>query len=213
MSDLWIVGIEFGVLLAAVATGLFLSFKRGMKQTASFVWKTLPDFPDGFSWDIHSIIHETLSELRVQTDSARTQLVQFHNGGEFIDGVSMKKMSLTHESLTRGVSSEMPSKQDIPVTLCIAGLGLLQIDIAKIYVTEQLEESWCKSYYQNTNTVAFSFLPIKVKNNIVGYVMCQWCSWNKTDSIKEEIVSKELEDARALIEVQLRQQLETKRKK
>jgi hypothetical protein len=151
--------------------------------------------------------------LRVQTDSARTQLVQFHNGGEFIDGVSMKKMSLTHESLTRGVSSEMPSKQDIPVTLCIAGLGLLQVDVAKIYVTEQLEESWCKSYYQNTNTVAFSFLPIKVKNNIVGYVMCQWCSWNKTDCIEEEIISRELEDARSLIEVQLRQQLEKKRRK
>ena len=213
MSDLWLIGLELGILLAAIATGIILSIKRGVEKSTSFVWKTLPDFPEGFSWDIHSAIHETLSELRVQTDSARTQLVQFHNGGDFIDGVSMKKMSLTHESLTRGVSSEMPDKQDIPITLCVAGLSMLREDNPKIYVTEQLEDSWCKSYYQHTNTVAFSFLPIKTKNNIIGYVMCQWCSWNKTDSIKEELVSKELEDARALIEVQLRQQLESKSKK
>jgi len=33
--------------------------------------------------------------------------------------------------------------------------------------------------------------------------MVQWCSWAKADTVEDEITSKELEDARALIEVQL----------
>ena len=56
-------------------------------------------------------------------------------------------------------------------------------------------------------------LPVKMKNNIVGYVMCQWCSWNKTDTIDDDIISKNLEDARVLIEVQLGHQIKSKKKK
>jgi hypothetical protein len=211
--EIWSIAIDVGMLLAGIITGAIYFLRKGYAKSCGFVWKNKPDFPADFSWDVHSAIHETLTELRVQTDSARTQLVQFHNGGEFIDGISMKKMSLTHESLTRGVSSEMPTKQDIPITMCVAGLGLLKSDKPVIHITEELEESWCKNYYQNTNTIAFSMLPVKMKNNIVGYVMCQWCSWNKTDIIDEDSISKELEDARVLIEVQLGHQIMSKKKK
>ena len=52
---------------------------------------------------IHTEIHELLTELRVLTDSARTQVIQFHNGEYFIDGISMRKFSLTHESVEKGI--------------------------------------------------------------------------------------------------------------
>ena len=55
-------------------------------------------------WSIHSQVHETLTELRVMSDCARVHLVQFHNGEYFLDGISMKKLSLTHESLNKGTS-------------------------------------------------------------------------------------------------------------
>jgi hypothetical protein len=207
--DNWTIAVEAGILFAAGITGMWLFFKRGVKKASRrFIWKSVPDFPSEFSWHTHSSIHESLSELRIQTDSGRTQVVQFHNGGEFLDGISMKKLSLTHESLARGVSSEMPSKQEIPISMCIPIMCLLRNDEPKIHVTEQLEESWNKNYYQTTNTISFALLPLRIKNNIVGFVMCQWCSWDKTDSIDEDSVSRELQDSRALIEVQLRQQLD-----
>ena len=160
-----------------------------------------------FNWDVHSRIHEVLSELRVKTDCARSQVVQFHNGGVFLDGISMKKMSLTHESLANGCSSEMETKRDLLLSLCLEGLSLLMEDSPKLHIVEQLEDSWCKNFMQSTNIISFCFLPIRKNGEIIGYVMCQWCSWSKTDAVDESQVSIELETARNDIEVNLSQQL------
>ena len=41
---------------------------------------------------VHGEIHEVLTELRVLTDSARAQVIQFHNGEYFMDGVDRKSV-------------------------------------------------------------------------------------------------------------------------
>jgi len=154
-------------------------------------------------WNTHTRIHETLTELRVKTDCARAQLVQFHNSGHFLDGISMKKMSLTHESLEKGVSSEMSLKKDLLISMCIDGMNLLLKDDPQLYMVSDLEDSWCKQFMENSNVVSFSFLPIRNKGVVIGYVMCQWCSWSKTDEIIEDIAIEEITNSRKLIEVQL----------
>ena len=73
----------------------------------------------------------------------------------------------------------------------------------KVYVTAELEDSWCKQLLQSSNVVSFSFLPLRKNKEIMGYIMTQWCSWNKTDDVDTLVVTKELEDARVLTEVQL----------
>ena len=162
--------------------------------------------PDSIFWNSHTRINETLTELRVKCDCARVQLVQFHNSGEFLDGISMKKLSLTHESLRNGVSSEMNIKKDLLLSMCIDGLTLLTKDTSDLYITETLDDSWCKQLLQNSNVISFSFLPLRKQNDIIGYVMCQWCSLSKVDDIDEEDMSLDLERARQLIEVQLDQE-------
>ena len=151
--------------------------------------------------------HESLTELSVKTDCARSQLVQFHNPGNFLDGISMKKMSLTHESLEKGVSSEMPIKKDLLLSMCIDGLNLLLQDDPQLYMVSELEDSWCKQFMENSNVVAFSFLPLRRQGMVVGYVMTQWCSWTKTDLIHQEEMVSEITDARNLIEIQLEQEV------
>jgi len=201
--------VEVGMVLAAIIAGIItilvplLSRKRKAKKSNT---PAVLGYPKNFDWDVHSRLHEILTELRVRTDSARTQLLQFHNTGHFLDGISMKKMSLTHESLENGVSSEMGIKRDLLVSLCIEGLKLLLKDDPKIYLTSSLDDSWCKQLLQSSNVVAFSFLPIRKSNQITGYLMTQWCSWNKADSIDENVVSQEIEDSRVLCEVQLQLQ-------
>jgi len=115
----------------------------------------------------------------------------------------MKKLSLTHESLDKGVSSEMPLKQNLLLSMCVDGLMLLLEDDSKIYLVDTLGDSWCKQFLENSNVVAFSFLPLKKYGQAIGYVMVQWCSWRHTDDVDEIDASEHIENSRNLIEVQL----------
>ena len=45
-----------------------------------------------------------------------------------------------------------------------------------------------------------------MNEQIMGYVMCQWCSWSKADEVEEDYVKAFIEDARNIIEVTLEQQ-------
>ena len=200
--DSW---VEVGMVLAALIGG-FVAFLFPYLHKLKKDTKKLFNQKADFDWNTHNRLHEVLTELRVQNDCARTQIIQFHNGGEFLDGISMQKMSLTHESLASGTSSEMETKRDVLLSLCIEGLKLVKENNSKVHVVELLEDSWCKKFLQSSNVIAFSFLPLRIKEHIVGYVMCQWCSWSKADEIEEDIVKSFLEDARNIIEVTLEQQ-------
>tara|TARA_B100001094_G_C18185316_1_gene803435 strand:+ start:93 stop:725 length:633 start_codon:yes stop_codon:yes gene_type:complete len=196
-------GVVAGIGAGAISAVVFLLKKRKIKLISPADLK----MPASCNWDVHTQLHETLTELRVKTDCARAQIVQFHNGGEFLNGISMKKQSLTHESLRKGVSSEREVKQDLLLSMCIDGLTLVLEDDPQIYMVSELEDSWCKQFMENSNTIALSFLPIRQNNQAIGYVMSQWCSLAKADEIDTETVSEWMETSRKIIEVQLGHQL------
>ena len=199
---------ELGVTAVAISVGVAFGIHKLLKgkKLTLLAEKEKLQFPTSCFWQTHTRVHETLTELRVKTDCARAQLVQFHNTGHFLDGISMKKMSLTHESLEKGVSSEMPIKRDLLLSMCIDGLNLLLQDDPQLYMVSDMEDSWCKQFMENSNVVAFSFLPLRRQGMVVGYVMTQWCSWTKTDLIHEEEMVAEITEARNLIEIQLEQE-------
>ena len=158
----WVeVGMIVGVVLAGALTALLPILSKLKKNI--LMRRTELGYPNSVNWEEHTRIHEVLTELRVKTDSARTQVVQFHNGGHFLDGISMTKMSLTHESLENGVSSEMDTKKELMLSLCVEGLRLLLEDDPKVYITAELDDSWCKQLLQHGNVVAFAFLPLRNK--------------------------------------------------
>tara|TARA_R110001583_G_scaffold63274_14_gene185421 strand:- start:2318 stop:2971 length:654 start_codon:yes stop_codon:yes gene_type:complete len=196
--------VEVGMVSAAVLGGICLFLFPYFYSTMLKKQKLFNRLK--FDWSTHTQLHETLTELRVKTDCARTQIIQFHNGGEFLDGISMQKMSLTHESLASGTSSEMEIKKDLLLSMCIEGLTLLKENKSDLHIVEMLDDSWCKKFMQSSNIISFSFLPIRKGTQIVGYVMCQWCSWSKTDSIDEKQASYLLEAARDSIEFTLEHQ-------
>ena len=210
--DLFGSWIELGMVIAAIAGGILISlpaFIRWRKNVSNKKSNLQSDlhYPQSFNWDIHTTVHEILTELRVQTDSARSQIVQFHNGGHFLDGISMKKMTCTHESINTGVSGEGDRKKDLAVTMFLPLLNLIKDNIAKIHITSAFPDTYCKKFMETSSVIAFSSLPIRHNNNIVGYIMCQWCSWNKTDAIDEISIENEMESARNRIEIYLGQQL------
>jgi len=211
-NELDIVGswLEIGMTVAAVAAGavtVLVPFLKRRVRIKNYANKNL-DYPENFQWSTHTILHEILTELRVIADAGRTQIVQFHNTGEFLDGISMKKFSITHESLTTGTSAEV-GKKDQLISMFLDKLNLLKDDCAKVHIVDTLSDSYTKQYMQSSNIIAFSMLPIRRNKEIIGYIMTQWCSWNKVDSIDYDLISQQMESSRDKIEVKLLQQLKS----
>jgi hypothetical protein len=155
---------------------------------------------------VHGEIHEVLTELRVLTDSARAQVIQFHNGEYFMDGVSMRKFSITHESLEKGIESDANRIKGVLCSMFIPLLNLVLEDSPKIHYTVDLKNSYLKQYLESRSVEAFSVLPIKIQNQTTGFVMVQWCSGLKAERIDETFTVNELTKIRNQITAQLGQQ-------
>lgn len=155
---------------------------------------------------VHSEIHELLTELRLVTDSARTQVIQFHNGDYFMDGVSMRKFSVTHESLERSVDSCANKMNAVLCSLFIPLIQLVLDNNAKIYFTQDLKDSYFKQFFESRNIEGFSALPLVVRNSTTGFLLVQWCNSKKVDEVEPVFIEHQVEKIRNLIQVQLHQQ-------
>jgi len=82
-------------------------------------------------------------------------------------------------------------------------LNLVKKDNAEIHMVSVLEESYAKHFLESSNVIAFSVLPVKTSGLISGYVISQWCSWEKADDVDEEIVEDWMHRSRSLLEVEL----------
>ena len=200
----WVkVGVSLGAILAGMTTYFLARWRKRIKKKKNIV--SLLDFPKGF-WDVHTKIQETLTELRLMIDSARTQLIQFHNSGRFLDGISMKKFSLTHESVQRSIVPGAEKTQDLIMSMFLPILSLVKENDAKIYMVSELEDSYGKSFLESNNILAFSILPIRTRGIVSGFVMAQWCCLSKTDEIEVEVTDDWMHRSRNLLEVELQEQ-------
>ena len=200
----WVkVGVTLGAILAGLSTYFLTRWRKKVNKKVNIV--SLLDFPKGF-WDVHTKIQETLTELRLMVDCARTQLIQFHNSGHFLDGISMKKFSLTHESVQRSIAPGGEKTQDLIMSMFLPLLSLVKEDDAKIYMVSQLEDSYGKHFLESNNIIAFSILPIRTRGIISGYIMAQWCCLSKADEIESRDTDDWMNRSRNLLEVELQEQ-------
>jgi hypothetical protein len=197
---------ELGALIAAIIGGFVTYFFPSIRSKLSGEVVGDKDLPKSFNWDIHSNVHELLTELRINTDSARAQIVQFHNTGEFVDGISMKKLTCTHESLNSGVSGQGGLLKDQMITMFLPLINKVKDNDPKIYIVGECPESYCKQFAESSSVMAFSVLPLRNSAWIIGYVTVQWCSMSKVDDIQEKKVLDSLESIRDQIEVHLNRQ-------
>jgi hypothetical protein len=155
---------------------------------------------------VHSQIHESLTELRIQTDAARTQVIQFHNGEYFMDGVSMRKFSLTHESLSRGVSADVPRIKGLLCSMFVPLMNFVIKNEANVISVYDIPHSFCKQFFEENNVEGFVVLPLKVRGQLTAFILTQWCSEAKLETVDHKLVKQYMDDARNAIEVQLSQQ-------
>lgn len=152
---------------------------------------------------IHGEIHELLTELRVVANSARTQIVQLHNGEYFMDGVSMKKFSITHESLERGVGSCANNMTGVLCSLFSPMFPLILDNRARLHYTVDQRDSYFKQFFESRNIEAFSVLPLTAKNQLTGFLLIHWCNSKIIDTLDQDMVFYEMAKIRNDIQVQL----------
>jgi transcriptional regulator with GAF, ATPase, and Fis domain len=196
ISDNFIKAFESWTITFAIITAGLFALIKGIKK-----------YKEVFATDnfitVHSEIHELLTELRVLTDAARTQVIQFHNGEYFMDGISMRKFSLTHESVEKGIESDGERMQGLLCSMFLPLLLLVVEDHAKVHFTVDLKDSHVRQYLESRNVEAFSVVPLQKQNQMTGFVMVQWCSGNKAENLDSVYCSGEIKKITDSINAQL----------
>lgn len=192
--------IELGVAISLILGG----FIAGQ-------WKQIINKKkkSNIDWGVHTQIHEFLTELRVITHAARAQLVQFHNGEYFLDGVSMQKLSMTHESLSNGVSSEIHNKTNVLLSLYSTLIDKLELNEAVHYKTQNEKEGYFKNILDLGNVHSYTVLPVHIAGTRCGFIMVEWCSDQRMDYAEKNFskIKSEIVYARNVIQTKLAQQL------
>ncbi len=140
---------------------------------------------------VHSRVHEFLTELRVKLHADRAVILQFHNGGSFLDGSSMKKFSSTHESCSVGVSGTASVRAGLLASNYIDMLEHLSLNTPDIHATSSISDCQFRRHLESNHTLVYSMMPIKdVRGvSVMGCLLIEWCNWDRADLIDEDKVS------------------------
>lgn len=122
----------------------------------------------------HSVIHETLSNLRIRSGAERVKIGQFHNGGKFLDGSPMKKFSITHESCEMGTPYSGNNLQNVHVTMFWDMVEDMRKDSPKVFWSSSMKAGYFRSYNNSNSVVAYAILPIMREDLLVGFIAVEW---------------------------------------
>lgn len=192
--------LEFPKTVENIAIGVagLLGLTLGVKK----FWKSRKK-TDNFIM-IHSEINELLTELRLTSNSMRASVLQFHNGEYFMDGISMRKFSITHESSHKGYTSQILKFKNTLCSLFIPLLTRILENKPMIYcVAAMPANSYTKHFFEDEHISHIACLPVKNKNINVGFVLVQWHKDYAPDLAQEEKFMSHFASIRDSIEVQL----------
>lgn len=153
---------------------------------------------------IHGEINELLTELRLTSNSMRASVLQFHNGEYFMDGISMRKFSITHESSHKGYTSQIAKFKNTLCSLFIPLLVRVLENKPLIFSVEAMPtNSYTKHFFEDENISHIACLPLKNKSINVGFILIQWHEDYAPDLAQEEKLMNHFLSIRDSIEVQL----------
>jgi hypothetical protein len=186
------------------ATALVVAGTLGIVWGVIKFWKTKSK-DDNFI-EIHTEIHELLTELRIKCKAMRASILQFHNGEYTMDGISMRKFSVTHESTHKGYTSQV---MKLKGTLCSMYIPLLTKVVenkSTIHHTNTLTHSYVKGFFEDENVSQYACLPLKNKGANVGFILLQWHHDFEIPGEYQEEAMNTFENLKDSIEMQLSQQ-------
>jgi len=171
-------------------------------------WQSRPK-TDNFM-AIHTEIHELLTELRLSTKSMRASILSFHNGEYYANGVSMRKFSISHESVHKGYTTQVYKLKNILCSLCIPLLNHVIQNKSTIYSTEAYGEGYFKEFLEDENISNYSCLLLKDKGINIGFILLQWHKDFAPSIHDYNNFEKQFENFRDSIQLQLEYQNKNK---
>lgn len=178
-------------LLGAIWGGI--KFFKSKNKTENFI-------------NLHTQIHELLTELRVVTKSMRASILQFHNGEYTVDGISMLKFSVTHESTFKGYETQVYKLKNSFCSVYIPFLTKVIENKSTVHYTKSLPDSYVKSFLDDENVSQYACLPLRNKGVNVGFILIQWHHDFELQNGDQEPAMKAFEGIRDSIQIQLAQQ-------
>lgn len=158
--------------------------------------------PDNFI-AIHTEIHELLTELRVNSKAMRVSVLQFHNGEYFMDGISMRKFSITHESSHKGYISQSLKFKNVLCSLFIPLLNKILENKGIVHHVDAMSSSYAKHFFEDENISHYACLPIRNKNINIGFILLQWHFDFPPDMENQQSMVDYFESIRDSVEIQL----------
>jgi hypothetical protein len=133
-------------------------------------------------------IQEFIENLRIEYKFDRIGICQFHNGGKFFSGHSMKKFSMTYETCAPGIEKIKRNYQNIMVSEFPHLIsGLLKNDYIVIYPDTLGYPSTVREMTAN-GIVQFVVIPIRgLSGDMAGFLYCHNIG-DPTDIINEEFL-------------------------
>lgn len=188
---------QMGIMGATVLAG----FVYGFRKVAKVVSKSRTQKNEERFSHVNMKIWEILSEIRLTHAASRISLTQFHNGGKFVDGSSMRKMSISHQSCDSKIASTMQFRQDVLVSRFVEIIDILHNDDTRVRMISNLNESNTKKFYELHDTVAVSILPVYSSDSMLvyGYISVEWCDLGSLHKIDEKELTQDLENARSQV--------------
>jgi hypothetical protein len=156
--------LEATTLVVAGTLGVvwgIVKFWQGKKKDDNFI-------------EVHTEIHELLTELRLSTKSMRATILCFHNGEYYANGVSMRKFSISHESVHKGYTTQVYKLKNVLCSLCIPLLNQVLQDKSNIHSTETFTDGYFKEFLQDENISHYACLLLKNNGVNIGFILLQW---------------------------------------
>jgi hypothetical protein len=163
--DLPPLALEYSTIIAAFLTGiagpLILTwFRHGLNRKKIELENRKKEFEHAI--ETQGIVNKALDSLLVKYDLDRIWLAQFHNGGNYYPGnKSMKKMSVSFESVAPGISSDIMKMQNLPVSFFSPILQKLNNGQESFVVDVTTEEDYAlRSFWENRGVTSVYLFPI-----------------------------------------------------
>lgn len=211
----WNLGLGLGTLLAgATCSFAFKRFKTwAAKKKAKLGSDTCTHSDKSMKLlnggQKHAEINGVLAELRTVLDAKVAYVGQYHNGGNFLDGSSVKRYSVSHESCAPGIGRTALPMQNVLISLFWDIVPFLQENKTTGRLVSELQDSYLKSTLVDDGDYAFALLPLRKwcrKNRqlqLIGYIYVSWGDKESYEGKPEAYIGTQLTNARRVIENQL----------
>ena len=205
------------LLCGAAWAALYIAQLLYRRLVARHTRRTKYNMKASYKVDVH--VRQLLEELLLRTNATRVHVYRFHNGADFFDGTSMKRMSCAYEVASPGVSKEFQRVQQIPLSLFDTVQQMLIEGVPHIYKVKDLQEGHYKSALADVGVKAVCVMPLISNKLIVGAVCVHYpeeectgkdrdCKWyEKTCDEHKKSFCSAVKHYAALIEVELSKSL------